>query len=90
VVKDYDLIGKILWKENQVRVDTGQPVAYFYASHNFLDGHPVLQINYAFWYSERAGENAPWIERGPLDGLSYRVTLDRSGKPVMVDIMNNG
>ena len=89
VSKDYDRIGKIIWQDNQVRVDTGQPVAYFYTSHNFLDGHPVLQINYAFWYSERAGENAPWIERGPLDGLSYRVTLDRTGKPVMVDIMNN-
>jgi hypothetical protein len=89
VVKDYDRIGKIIWQDDRVRVDTGQPVAYYYMSHNFLDGHPVLQINYVFWYSERAGENAPWIERGPLDGLSYRVTLDRTGKPVMVDIMNN-
>lgn len=88
VVNDYDRIGKIVWQGNKVRVDTGQPAAYFYTSHNFLDGHPVLQINYVFWYSERAGENAPWIERGPLDGLSYRVTLDRTGKPVMVDIMN--
>jgi len=89
VVEDYDLIGKILWKENQVQVDTGQPRAYFYVSHSFLGGHPVLQLNFAFWYSERAGENAPMIERGPLDGLSYRVTLSRSGKPMMVDIMNS-
>jgi hypothetical protein len=89
VVKEYDRIGTIMWQDGRVRVDTGQPAAYFYTSHNFLDGHPVLQINYAFWYSERAGKNAPWIERGPLDGLSYRVTLDRTGKPVMVDIMNN-
>ena len=89
VAKEYDRIGKITWQDNQVRVDTGQPAAYFYTSHNFLDGRPVLQINYVFWYSERAGENAPWIERGPLDGISYRVTLDRTGKPVMVDIMNN-
>ncbi|MDX2445952.1 MAG: hypothetical protein QNK29_02000 [Desulfobacterales bacterium] len=89
VAKNYDRIGKIIWQDKQVRVDTGQPAAYFYTSHNFLDGHPVLQINYAFWYSERAGKNAPWIERGPLDGLSYRVTLDRTGKPVMVDIMNS-
>jgi hypothetical protein len=88
VVNEYDRIGKIVWQDNQVRVDTGQPAAYFYTSHNFLDGHPVLQINYVFWYSERAGKNAPRIERGPLDGLSYRVTLDRTGKPVMVDIMN--
>jgi len=89
VVKDYDLIGKIVWKENQVQVDTGQPRAYFYVSHSFLGGHPVMQMNYAFWYSERAGKNAPVIERGPLDGLSYRVTLGRNGKPVMVDVMNS-
>ena len=89
VAKAYDRIGKIIWQDDQVRVDTGQPAAYFYTSHNFLDGHPVLQINYAFWYSERAGKNAPWIERGPLDGLTYRVTLDKTGAPVMVDIMNN-
>jgi hypothetical protein len=89
VLQDYDLIGKIIWKENQVQVDTGQPRAYFYVSHSFLGGHPALQLNYAFWYSERAGENAPAIERGPLDGLSYRVTLSRNGKPVMVDIMNS-
>ena len=89
VVNDYDRIGQIVWQDNRVRVDTGQPVVYYYTSHSFLGGYPALQINYAFWYSERAGKNAPWIERGPLDGLSYRVTLDRTGKPVMVDIMNN-
>ena len=89
VVQDYDRIGKVVWEENRVRVDSGQPTAYFHVSRNFLDDHPVLQLNYAFWYSERAGKNAPWIERGPLDGLSYRVTLDSTGKPVMVDIMNS-
>jgi hypothetical protein len=89
VVKDYDRIGKIIWQDRQVTVDSGQPTVYFYTSHSFLGDHPVLQINYAFWYPERAGENAPWIERGPLDGISYRVTLDRTGKPVMVDIMNS-
>jgi hypothetical protein len=89
VAKDYDRIGKIIWQDNQVRVDPGQPTAYYYTSFSFLGGHPVLQMNYAFWYSERAGRNAPWIERGPLDGLSYRVTLDRTGEPLMADIMNS-
>ncbi len=89
MANDYDRIGKIRWQENQVRVDPGQPTAYFYTSHSFLGDQPVLQMNYAFWYPERAGKNAPWIERGPLDGLTYRVTLNRKGKPMMVDIMNS-
>jgi hypothetical protein len=89
LVRDYDRIGRIQWRDNLVRVDPGQPSAYFYVSYTFLDGRPVLQLNYVFWYSERAGPNAPWMERGPLDGLSYRVTLNGGGKPVMADIMNN-
>ena len=89
VAEVYDRIGRILWQESRVRVDSGQPTAYFYTSRSFLGGHPVLQMNYAFWYSERAGENAPGIERGPLDGLSYRITLDWTGNPVMVDVMNS-
>ncbi len=48
VVKDYDRIGKIIWQDRQVTVDSGQPTVYFYTSHSFLGDHPVLQINYAF------------------------------------------
>ncbi len=89
VAETYDRIGRIEWQNNQVRVDISQPSVYYYASHSFLAGQPVLQLNYAFWYSERAGKNAPWIERGPLDGVTYRVTLDPTGDAVMVDIMNS-
>jgi hypothetical protein len=89
IAAGYDRIGRVIWQGNQVTVDGARPSGYYYTSHSFLTGHPVLQLNYAFWYSERAGKNAPWIERGPLDGVTYRVTLDRSGDAVMVDIMNS-
>ena len=89
VAETYDRIGRIIWQNNQVRVDITQPSVYYYTSHSFLAGHPVLQVNYAFWYSKRAGKNAPLIERGPLDGVTYRVTLDPAGDAVMVDIMNS-
>ncbi len=89
VVEAYDRIGRITWQNNQVMVDNTQPSAYYYTSHSKLGGHPVLQLNYTFWYSERAGKNAPWMERGPLDGVTYRVTLDQTGAAVMVDIMNS-
>jgi hypothetical protein len=89
VAEAYDRIGRIEWRNNQVRVDISQPRIYYYPSHSFLAGLPVLQLNYAFWYPERAGKNAPWIEHGPLDGVTYRVTLDPAGDAVMVDIMNS-
>jgi len=89
VVETYDHIGRITWQNNRVMVDSTRPSVYYYTSHNFLNGHPVLQLNFAFWYSERAGKNAPWIERGPLDGVTYRVTLDQTGDAVMLDIMNS-
>jgi len=89
VVESYDRIGRITWQNNQVAVDSTHPTVYYYPSHSFLNEHPVYQLNYAFWYSERAGKNAPWIERGPLDGVTYRVTLDQNGDAAMVDIMNS-
>jgi hypothetical protein len=55
----------------------------------FLNDAPILQINYVFWYTERAGPNAPAIEKGPLDGMTIRVSLNARGVPVMVDVMNN-
>jgi hypothetical protein len=70
-------------------VAPGDPTAYFYFSHARFDGRPSLQINYVFWYPRRAGPKSPWIERGPLDGLTVRISLDQTGRPVMLDIMNN-
>ncbi|MBW1994816.1 MAG: hypothetical protein JRI77_10265, partial [Deltaproteobacteria bacterium] len=39
--------------------------------------------------ASRAGPASPWIERGHLDGLTVRVSLDSAGAPFMVDVMNN-
>jgi hypothetical protein len=85
----YDRFGKVCWRENRVFIDSGKPAVYFYVSYSLLDGKPVLQLNFALWYAERAGDGTPWIEKGPLDGLTYRITLDQKGEPVMLDVMNN-
>ena len=85
----YDRIGKMIWKNDHLRIDPDTPTVYYYFSHAFLKGKPILQINYVIWYSERAGETPPWIEKGHLDGLTLRVSLDHQGKPFMLDAMNN-
>ena len=87
-VQFYDRIGEVVWKEGHVRVDPRQPTIYYYLSHARFKGEPVLQLNYTFWYPARDGPNSPWIERGTLDGLTVRVSLDYDGLPFMVDIMN--
>ncbi len=85
---DFDRVGTPVWKDGRIRVDTQRPAVYYYFTFALLGGHPVLQINYAFWYPRRDGENAPWIERGPLDGITVRISLDHRGHPFMVDLMN--
>jgi len=87
-VAPYDQIGAVVWKDGHVRVDPSQPTVYFYVTHAHFKGEPILQLNYVFWYSARDGSDSPWIERGPLDGMTVRTSLDHDGLPFMVDIMN--
>lgn len=85
----YDHIGALHWQGNRPAIAGERPAVYYYFSHARFDDQPSLQINYVFWYSHRSGPLAPWIERGQLDGLTMRISLDPSGRPVMLDIMNN-
>ncbi|HSB05370.1 MAG TPA: hypothetical protein VLK23_09255 [Thermodesulfobacteriota bacterium] len=89
VAAPYDRIGKVSWKGDRLEIGPERPTVYYYFSHAFLKEKPVLQINYVIWYSERAGESPPSIEKGHLDGLTFRVSLDIQGKPFMWDVMNN-
>nr|WP_320116743.1 hypothetical protein [uncultured Desulfuromonas sp.] len=73
----------------QFAVKTDTPVVYYYFSEIILQGLPALQINYVFWYPGRYNGESSWIERGHLDGITLRYTLDRNGRPVMVDLINN-
>jgi hypothetical protein len=87
--QDFDRIGTPVWRDGHVRVATDQATVYYYISHGLIRGRPIVQVNYAFWYSRRDGDNAPWIEHGPLDGITVRISLDHRAQPFMVDLMNN-
>ncbi len=89
IAADYDRLGTVVWTDSKLSVNPDSPKAYTYFSHAYLRNKPILQINYVFWYSERNGPNSPRIERGNMDGLTLRVSLDEHGNPFMVDIMNN-
>ncbi len=89
VAAEYDNIGEVVWQDDKVSVHPAKPTVYYYLSHARLKNVPVLQLNYVYWYSARNGPKSPWIERGSIDGITVRVSLDYDGLPFMVDIMNN-
>jgi hypothetical protein len=85
----YDQPGALVWKNGRAEVDAARPTVYYYLSHAFLKEKPILQINYVVWYSDREGRSPPAMEKGHLDGLTLRVSLDGQGQRFMVDVMNN-
>jgi len=85
----HDRVGQIAWKANEMTVDGERPAVYYYLSHARVKNEPVLQINYTFWYPARAGDRAPSIEHGRLDGLTLRMSFDPGGRLFMIDLMNN-
>jgi hypothetical protein len=89
VASSYDEPGRVIWNGGRAEVDTTRPAVYYYFSQAFLKGEPILQINYVIWFSERTGERPPRIEKGHLDGLTVRVSLDPQDRPFMVDVINN-
>jgi len=89
VAADYDKIGEVVWQGNRVHINPQRPTVYYYFSHARFRGEPILQLNYVFWYSARNGPKSPWIEKGLLDGITMRISLDSAGHPFMLDIMNN-
>jgi hypothetical protein len=89
VAASYDQIGRVGWKGEGVEIDPERPTVYYYISHAFLKRKPILQIHYVTWYPERAGERPPWIEKGHLDGMTVRVSLDDQGRLFMVEVMMN-
>nr|WP_320050280.1 hypothetical protein [uncultured Desulfuromonas sp.] len=91
--KDSDLIGRIevADKDHEPTFQTNpeQPVLYYYFSEIQLQGLAAVQINYVFWYPGRYNGESSWMERGHLDGITLRYTLNCQGRLVMVDLINN-
>jgi hypothetical protein len=89
VAGDYDRFGQVRWRADRVGVDIDRPTVYFYLTKAYMGKDPVLQLNYTFWYTARAGRRPPSFEKGPMDGVTVRINLDLHGRADLVDIINN-
>lgn len=66
-------------------VDSHQPAVYFQPGFTRFGGQTLVQMTYLIWFSARppAGFYDPYA--GRLDGVIWRVTLDRHGQPIAHD-----
>ena len=87
---DDDRIGTPTWTGKDVLdVDTAQPVTYTLLSFTRFGKNILSQLNYIIWFPSRPKEGAFDIYGGFLDGLNYRVTLNRNNEPLLYETMHN-
>lgn len=83
---DHDRIGALMWAQSEVpAVDTATPVVYRRISTTRMAGQTLAQLNYSFWFRERPMSGAFDVLGGALDGVIFRITLDRDGRPLLYD-----
>lgn len=89
-VDNNDRFGPPYWDErDRIAIDTGRPFVYRYLSHARFHDAVLLQLNYIIWFPARPASGPFDILSGHLDGLTWRVTLDQEGKPLLYDVMHN-
>ena len=90
-VSEADRIGTPVWRpgEEAAQVDTSRPVVYRLLSHTRFEGEVLLQLNYVVWFPSRPRSSSLDLLGGHLDGITWRVTLDRDGRPLLYDAMHN-
>jgi hypothetical protein len=85
----FDRIGTLVWRDGPApEVDVSAPVVYRKLAHTRVGGKTLLQLVYTAWFSERPHDSSFDLLAGRLDGIVWRVTLDRAGEPLLYDTMH--
>jgi len=69
-------------------VDASSPVVYTRLAWTRFDGALLPQLVYTIWFAQRPPRFAGDPLAGRLDGLVWRVTLDRDGAPLLFDTIH--
>jgi len=84
-----DRIGHPEWGEEGLPgVDVTRPAAFVRLAHAWFEDRVVAQLVYLIWFEARPKTGALDILGGRLDGLLWRVTLDRDGAPLVYDTIH--
>ncbi len=85
----FDRIGALAWGDRRAPVvDATQPLYYRKLAFTRNGDDTLVQLVYVAWFSERPKTSAFDMLGGSLDGIVWRVTLDRSGEPLVYDTIH--
>ncbi len=85
-----DRPGAPYWRTDGVpTVDPAEAVVYRFVSYARWRGEPLLQLNALIWFAARPSAGALDLLGGPLDGVLWRVTLDRAGHALLYDSVHS-
>lgn len=70
-------------------VDDRRATLYTQLAYTRFKDRVLPQLVYTWWFAARTARGAIDPLAGPLDGLSWRVTLDDDGAPLAYDVVHN-
>ena len=84
-----DRIGApVLSMQGKAHIDTSAPTVFVRIGHTRYRGEPLLQLVYSAWFPARPKTGKLDLLGGHLDGITWRVTLDVDGEPLLFDTMH--
>jgi hypothetical protein len=75
--------------EGEPFVDVSDPVVFVRTAHTRFGDQTLLQLVYSFWFPARPPMGPVDLLAGRLDGITWRVTLDNAGNPLLFDSIHN-
>jgi hypothetical protein len=86
---EYDRFGPLAWGTRPTpEIDVTRPMVYRRVAFTRYGGQVLVQLVYTIWFPERPRESSLDLLAGKLDGLIFRVTLDRDGQPLVYDTIH--
>ncbi|MCF8039534.1 MAG: hypothetical protein K9K79_09485 [Desulfohalobiaceae bacterium] len=87
---EHDRIGTPVWTGGDVLdLNTDVPVTYTRLSFTRFGKEVLTQLNYIIWFPARPRTGLLDLYGGLLDGVNFRVTLDKDGQPLLYETMHN-
>jgi len=87
---DYDRIGPLQWTGGEApTVDVSRLTVFQRLAFTRYGQQTLVQLVYSIWFPERPKTGLIDAVSGTLDGLTFRVTLDPSGHPLVYDSIHN-
>jgi len=70
-------------------VDIEQPTVYAYIDEKTIQGVKIKQLVYTFWYTEHPQLSRIDFEAGPMEGWTFRVSLNQANQPMLFESVSN-